>query len=158
MRFSTYALAAYFDDVMAHTNRRLAVMSSGRYTLARATDTSGSGYKGLDLEVLDAHTDRARPADTLSGGEGFLASLALALGLADAVQSAAGGYKLESVFIDEGFGSLDAESLDLAQRCIIDLQKTGRMVGLISHVEEMSSWTPARIVIRKTPRGSVILP
>ncbi len=156
MRFSTYALAAYFDEVMAHTNRRLAVMSSGRYTLARATDTSGRGYKGLDLEVLDAHTDRARPADTLSGGEGFLASLALALGLADAVQSAAGGYKLESVFIDEGFGSLDAESLELAQRCIIDLQKTGRMVGLISHVEEMSSWTTARIAIKKTPRGSVI--
>lgn len=157
LRFSTYALAAYFDDVMGHTNRRLALMSSGRYTLARATDTTGGGYKGLDLEVLDAHTDRARPADTLSGGEGFLASMALALGLADAVQSAAGGYKLESVFIDEGFGSLDAESLELAQRCIIDLQQAGRMVGLISHVEEMSSWTPARIEIKKTPRGSVIL-
>ena len=97
---------------------------------------------GLDQEVLDAHTDRARPADTLSGGEGFLASLTLALGLADAVQSAAGWYKLESVFIDEGFGSLDAESLELAQCCIIDLQQTGRMVGLISHVEEISSWTP----------------
>jgi len=156
MRFSTYALAAYFDDVMAHTNRRLALMSSGRYTLARTTDAAGRGYKGLDLEVLDAHTDRARPADTLSGGEGFLAALALALGLADAVQMAAGGYKMESVFIDEGFGSLDAESLELAQRCIIDLQQTGRMVGLISHVEEMSSWTPARIVIGKTPRGSTI--
>jgi len=158
MRFSTYALAAYFDEVMAHTNRRLALMSSGRYTLARAIDTSGRGYKGLDLEVLDAQTDRARPADTLSGGEGFLASLALALGLADAVQSAAGGFRLESVFVDEGFGSLDAESLELAQRCIIDLQKTGRMVGLISHVEEMSSWSSARIAIAKTPRGSVILP
>jgi exonuclease SbcC len=158
MRFSTYALAAYFDDVMTHTNRRLAVMSSGRYTLSRATETSGHGFKGLDLEVHDAHTDRSRPADTLSGGEGFLASLALALGLADSVQSAAGGYKLESVFIDEGFGSLDAESLELSQRCITDLQKTGRLVGLISHVEEMSSWTPARIVITKTPRGSTIQP
>jgi exonuclease SbcC len=157
MRFSTYALAAYFDEVMAHTNRRLAAMSAGRYTLARATDAAGRGFKGLDLEVLDAYTDRVRPANTLSGGEGFLAALALALGLADAVQAAAGGFKLESVFIDEGFGSLDAESLELAQRCIMDLQAAGRMVGLISHVEEMSSWTPARIRIAKTPRGSTIL-
>jgi exonuclease SbcC len=90
---------AYFDVVMAHINRRLAVMSSGRYALSRATDTAGRGYKGLDLEVLDAHTERARTADTLSGCEGFLSSLALALGIADAVQSAAGGYKMESVFI-----------------------------------------------------------
>jgi len=157
MRFSTYALAAYFDEVMVHTNRRLAVMSAGRYALARATDSSGRGFKGLDLEVYDAHTDRARPADTLSGGEGFLASLALALGLADAVQAAAGGYRLESVFIDEGFGSLDAESLELAQRCIIDLREAGRMVGLISHVEEMATWTPARIRIQKSPAGSTIL-
>ena len=113
-------------------------MSRGRYQLQRREDVADARRAaGLDLEVFDDYTGRARPASTLSGGEGFMASLSLALGLSDVVQAYAGGVQLDTLFIDEGFGSLDPESLDMAMKALIDLQQRGRMVGVISHGEEM---------------------
>ena len=130
-------------------------MSKQRYALRRALgngDLRKAG--GLDLEITDTHTGRARPVSTLSGGEGFQASLALALGLSDVVQRHAGGIRLDTVFIDEGFGSLDSEALDLALRTLEDLRQGGRLVGLISHLEEIKTRIPARLEVTPGPGGS----
>jgi DNA repair protein SbcC/Rad50 len=105
--------------------------------------------------VHDTHTSTVRPVSTLSGGESFLASLSLALGLADVVQSHAGGIRLETIFVDEGFGTLDPESLDLAIRALRDLQKGGRLVGIISHVTELKEWIDARLEVTAGRAGSV---
>jgi exonuclease SbcC len=104
--------------------------------------------------VMDAHTGVARPAATLSGGESFLASLSLALGLADVVQSHSGGIRLETMFVDEGFGTLDPDSLDLAMRALEDLQAGGRLVGIISHVVELKERVGARLEVVPGRRGS----
>ena len=104
--------------------------------------------------VYDAHTGQLRRAATLSGGESFLAALALALGLSDVIQSQAGGRRLETIFIDEGFGSLDAESLDLALGALSALRANGRLVGIISHVPELTERVNARIEVRKSRNGS----
>jgi exonuclease SbcC len=109
---------------------------------------------GLDLEVFDAHTGAARPVSTLSGGESFQASLALALGLAGVVQSHAGGLRLESIFIDEGFGSLDADALALAMDTLRDLQQGGRLIGVVSHVAELKEQITARLEVKSGRRGS----
>ena len=120
-----FVLGALLDDVTRKANIRLSVMSGGRYQLQRALGERADARKkaGLDLEVMDSYTGKARPASTLSGGETFLASLSLALGLADVVQEYAGGVRLDSMFIDEGFGSLDQETLDLRA------EDTGRTAG-----------------------------
>jgi exonuclease SbcC len=110
----------------------------------------------LELEVEDSFTGRNRPVGTLSGGESFMAALALALGLSDVVQSYAGGIRLETLFIDEGFGSLDPESLELAIRTLIDLQATGRTIGIISHVSELKDQMALRIDVNASKRGSSI--
>jgi exonuclease SbcC len=109
---------------------------------------------GLDLEVFDHDTGTTRPANTLSGGEGFLASLSLALGLADVVQSRAGGIQLDTLFVDEGFGTLDPESLDFAIRTLLDLQQAGRLVGIISHVTELRERIDVRLEVRPGVAGS----
>ncbi|HYA38261.1 MAG TPA: SbcC/MukB-like Walker B domain-containing protein, partial [Candidatus Methylomirabilis sp.] len=126
-----------------------------RFDLQRATerlDQRAAG--GLDLLVYDAYTGTTRPVQTLSGGESFLASLSLAMGLADVVQSYAGGIRLETIFIDEGFGSLDPETLELAFQALGELLKSGRLVGIISHVAELTEWIPARIEVTKDKNGS----
>ena len=115
---------------------------------------AGRRGAGLDLEVFDEYTGRSRPASTLSGGEGFMASLSLALGLSDVVQAYAGGVQLDTLFIDEGFGSLDLESLDMAMKALIDLQERGRTVGVISHVEEMKQQIDVAIEVVPGLRGS----
>ena len=104
--------------------------------------------------VEDSHTGKSRPVETLSGGESFQAALLLALGLADVVQSYSGGIRMDTMFVDEGFGSLDTESLDLAMNTLIDLQKGGRMVGVISHVAEMKSCIDVQLVVKSGPEGS----
>ncbi|GLH70497.1 hypothetical protein GETHPA_20300 [Geothrix rubra] len=153
--FERYVQGALLDEVLASASERLRRMSKQRYALRRA---AGSGdlrkAGGLDLEITDTHTGRARPVSTLSGGEGFQASLALALGLSDVVQRHAGGIRLDTVFIDEGFGSLDPEALDLALRTLEDLQQGGRLVGLISHLEEIKARISARLEVVPGPGGS----
>lgn len=151
-----YVLATLFEEVLAATSLRLAVMSRGRYELRRrsqVTDQRSAG--GLDLEVFDQYTGLQRPVSTLSGGESFMASLALALGLSDVVQSHAGGIHLDAIFVDEGFGTLDAEALEWAIRALKDLQRTGRLVGIISHVSELRDWIDARLELRREGSGSV---
>jgi exonuclease SbcC len=136
--FERYVLAAYFDEIISAANLRLVKMTGSRYLLKRKEDKSkGRAQQGLELEVFDNYTGKARHVKTLSGGEGFKASLALALGLADVVQSYSGGISLDTLFVDEGFGSLDPESLDSAIECLIEIQRTGRLVGVISHVPEL---------------------
>ncbi|QUN04661.1 SMC family ATPase [Shewanella yunxiaonensis] len=152
-----FVLSVLLDDVLLEASERLALMSKGRYRLLRKEDRAkGNKASGLELEVEDAYSSRVRPVATLSGGESFMAALALALGLSDVVQAYAGGIRLDTLFIDEGFGSLDQDSLELAIRTLIDLQSTGRMIGVISHVSEMKEQITTRIDIAKQVRGSHI--
>lgn len=153
--FQRFVLAALLDDVLFAATERLRIMSNGRYGLQRVTvRTDRRTSFGLDLEVEDAYTGTARPVSTLSGGESFLASLSLALGLADVVQAYAGGIHLDTIFVDEGFGSLDPEALDLAFRALVDLQSSGRLVGIISHVPELRERIDTRLEITTDRRGS----
>lgn len=155
LTFQRYVLAALLDDVLRAASLRLSTMSRGRYQLQRREDVADARRAaGLDLEVFDEYTGRTRPASTLSGGEGFMASLSLALGLSDVVQAYAGGVQLDTLFIDEGFGSLDPESLDMAMKALIDLQQRGRTVGVISHVEEMKQQIDVTIEVVQGVRGS----
>lgn len=155
LTFQRFVLGALLDDVLVAATRRLQLMSHGRYQLQRTMDRARSNAAGgLDLEVFDTYTGVARGVATLSGGETFLASLSLALGLADVVQSYSGGIYLDTIFIDEGFGTLDPESLDFAIRALIDLQKGGRLVGIISHVPELKEIIDARLEISAGEKGS----
>jgi exonuclease SbcC len=155
MSFQRYVLATLLEEVLAATTTRLRIMSRGRYEMRRKIEpVNQRAAAGLDLEIFDHYTGTARAAGTLSGGESFLASLALALGLSDVVQSYAGGIRLDAIFVDEGFGTLDPESLDFAIRALKDLQQAGRLVGIISHVTELKEWIDARLVLSATQGGS----
>ncbi|MDR1315951.1 MAG: AAA family ATPase [Spirochaetales bacterium] len=154
--FDSWLLARYLSEVAAYASRRLERMSESRYSLL--LDSGGEsprGRRGLELAVFDAYTGKTRPCATLSGGESFMASISLALGLADSIQARSGGVRLDAVFIDEGFGSLDETSLDKALG-ILDELRDHRMVALISHVAEMKSRIPCRIEIEKSGGGSEI--
>ena len=155
MSFQRYVLATLLEEVLAATTTRLRIMSRGRYEMRRKIEpVNQRAAAGLDLEIFDHYTGMSRAAGTLSGGESFLASLALALGLSDVVQSYAGGIRLDAIFVDEGFGTLDPESLDFAIRALKDLQQAGRLVGIISHVAELKEWIDARLVLSATQSGS----
>jgi exonuclease SbcC len=154
MDLETFVLAAELEQIVAAANLRLEDMSSGRYRL-KHTDAlaARNAASGLGLEIVDAFTGQARPAQSLSGGETFLASLALALGLAEVVTSRAGGIRLDTLFIDEGFGSLDPETLELAMRTLDELRQGGRTVGVISHVEAMKEQLPAQLLVEAAGHG-----
>ena len=152
-----FVLGVLLDDVLIQASQRLSLMSKGRYQLVRKTDGfKGAAGRGLDLSVEDGYTGKARDVATLSGGESFMAALALALGLSDVVQSYSGGIRLDTLFIDEGFGSLDPESLDLAIQTLVDLQQSGRMIGIISHVSELKEQMSQRIDVFSSRVGSTI--
>lgn len=151
--FQTYVLHSLLDDVMEMANQRLLIMSRGQYELHAGQRQRANQQGGLDMEIFDHYSGYVRPLATLSGGESFLASLALALGLADVVQACAGGVRLDTMFIDEGFGTLDSETLDVALKALFELQKSGRLIGIISHVEELRSRIPARLEVTKTKSG-----
>ena len=153
--FQSYVLGAFLDDVLVAASERLRLMSKNRYALDRTEERSGRRQSaGLDLVVYDAWTGVARAVSTLSGGEKFMASLSLALGLAEVVQAFAGGIRLETVFVDEGFGSLDDESLDLAMASLEGLKAGGRLVGIISHVSELQERGYAQLVVSTGKSGS----
>ncbi len=155
LSFQRYVLATLLEEVLAAATLRLRAMSRGRYALLRRPDpTDARSAGGLELDVADEHTGTTRPVHTLSGGESFLASLALALGLADVVQARSGGVRLDALFVDEGFGTLDPEALEMAIRTLKDLQAAGRLVGIISHVAELKEWIPTRLELRASPAGS----
>lgn len=158
MDLETFVLAAELEEIVAAANVRLAEMSSGRYTLHHSDARAARGRaSGLGIDVLDAHTGRLRPPQSLSGGETFLASLALALGLGEVVTARAGGIRLDTLFVDEGFGSLDPETLELALRTLDDLRTGGRTVGVISHVEAMKEQLPAQLQVASTPEGPSVI-
>ena len=153
--FERFIQSSLFEDVLIRANERLGLMSNNRYELYRSDNRESlAAQSGLDMEVLDTYTGKKRHVRTLSGGEGFMASLSLALGLADVVQSYAGGISLDTIFIDEGFGTLDTESLDAAIKTLIDLQQSGRLVGIISHVPELKERIGARLEVTTTQNGS----
>ncbi|MEH0670213.1 SMC family ATPase [Vibrio owensii] len=152
-----FVLGVLLDDVLIQASQRLSLMSKGRYILARKTEGfKGAAGRGLDLVIEDSYTGKTRDVATLSGGESFMAALALALGLSDVVQSYSGGIRLDTLFIDEGFGSLDPESLDLAIQTLVDLQQTGRMIGVISHVSELKEQMAQRIDVEPSRLGSTV--
>ena len=152
--FERYVLGAILEEVLSAANLRLHDMSRGRYRLERSLEEGGRGARGLDIAVFDAYTGASRPANTLSGGETFLASLGLSMGLADVIQSYAGGIHLDTMFIDEGFGTLDPDTLDVAMETLVALQSQGRLVGIISHVPELQQQIGAHLVVTKTDEGS----
>ncbi|WP_299445043.1 SMC family ATPase [uncultured Phycicoccus sp.] len=157
MRLSSFVLAARLEKVATLANERLAVMGAGRYVLEHTDERAARGARsGLGLRVLDQWTGRARDTASLSGGETFMASLALALGLADAVREESGGLDLGTLFIDEGFGSLDDESLEQVLTVLDGLREGGRAVGVVSHVADLRARIPHQIVVTKGAAGSSV--
>lgn len=152
-----FVLGVLLDDVLIQASERLVRMSRGRYQLVRREDPSkGNKASGLELDVADTYTGKSRSVATLSGGESFMAALALALGLSDVVQAYAGGIQLDTLFIDEGFGSLDQDALDQAIAMLSELQMGGRMIGIISHVSELKEQMPVRVEVRASRFGSSV--
>lgn len=150
IELETYVQMAYFDRILIRANRRLLTMSSGQYELKRAEGSSNlKGKAGLELCVIDHYNATERSVKTLSGGETFEASLSLALGLSDEIQSYAGGIQMDSMFVDEGFGSLDEEALSQAMKALIHLTEGNRLVGVISHVSELKEQIDQKLVITK---------
>lgn len=158
MNLETFVLAAELEEIVAAANLRLHDMSDGRYQLRHSDALAARGAaSGLGIVVFDAFTGQTRPAKSLSGGETFLSSLALALGLAEVVTARAGGIRLDTLFIDEGFGSLDADTLETAMRTLDELRQGGRTVGVISHVEAMQEQIPAQLSVRTVPDGHSVI-
>ncbi len=150
----TYIQMTYFDRIIRRANLRFLVMSGGQYELKRRREASGSrSQSGLELDVIDHYNGTERSVRTLSGGESFQASLSLALGLSDEVQSSAGGIRLDTMFVDEGFGSLDEESLQQAVRALSSLTEGNRLVGIISHVGELKEKIDRQILVKKDREG-----
>ena len=149
--FETYIQMSYFDRILRRANIRLQKMTGGQYDLVRRETSLNQqrGQVGLDIDVLDHYNGTTRPVNSLSGGEQFKASLALALGLSDEIQSSAGGVRLDTMFVDEGFGSLDGESLQLAVATLQDLTEGNRLVGIISHVEDLKTKIDKQIIVEK---------
>ena len=155
--FEQYVQAFYFEQVIYEANLRLKKMSGGRYALKRRTEAENKrSVTGLDLEIMDYFTGKARSVKSLSGGESFKAALSLALGLSDVIQGYAGGVVVETMFVDEGFGSLDKDSLEQAVAMLKELATDNRIVGIISHVEELKECIEKKILLTKSNRGSSI--
>ncbi|MCD8083298.1 MAG: hypothetical protein LUE86_07320 [Clostridiales bacterium] len=150
IELETYVQMAYFDRILRRANLRLMTMSSGQYELKRQENGANRREKaGLDLNVIDHYNGTERSVKTLSGGESFEAALSLALGLSDEIQSAAGGIRLDAMFVDEGFGSLDEDALNQALRALSTLADGNRLIGIISHVGELKERIEHKIIVTK---------
>ena len=157
MRLSSFVLAARLEKVVALANERLTTMDSGRYLLEHSdAKVAGGGRGGLDLRILDQWTGRTRETASLSGGESFMVSLALALGLADAVREESGGFDLGTLFVDEGFGTLDEEALEHVMGVLDGLREGGRAVGVVSHVPELRTRITHQVIVDKSTSGSTV--
>ncbi len=156
LSFERFVLSTFLDEILLQANMRLDQMTDHRYQLIRSEELAKRGAQsGLDLEVLDHYTGKKRSVKTLSGGEGFKAALSLALGMADIVQAHAGGVQLDTLFIDEGFGTLDEVSLEQAIKCLKELQQDHRVIGVISHVAQLKEEIKAKLVVEASHTGSV---
>ena len=154
IQLETYVQQQLFDRILVRANTRFRVMSSGQYDLVRRKEYQKNQQSGLDLDVVDHYNGTTRSVSTLSGGESFMASLSLALGLSDEIQESAGGVQLDALFVDEGFGSLDEETLDQAMKAIQTLAEDGgRIVGIISHVTELQNRIDRQLLVRKMKSG-----
>ena len=154
VKLETYVQMTYFDRIIDRANTRLMIMTGGQYELKRREEaTSKTSQSGLDLDVVDHYNGSLRSVKSLSGGESFMASLSLALGLSDEIQSSAGGIKLDTMFVDEGFGSLDGESLQQAMQALASLSSGNRLVGIISHVTELKERIDKQIIVTKEKTG-----
>ena len=150
----TYIQAAFLDRITARANTRLMNMTSAQYELKRRTEGNDRKTQaGLELDIIDHYNGTVRNVKTLSGGESFKAALALALGISDEIQSSSGGIRLDSMFVDEGFGSLDADSLEKAIGELVKLTDGNRLVGIISHVGELKERIDKKIVVKKAKTG-----
>ena len=157
MRLSTFVLAARLERIVELANERLVDMADGRYELGHDDSGARGGRRGgLGLLVRDLWTGRVRPTSSLSGGESFTAALALALGLADAIREESGGREVGTLFVDEGFGTLDQDSLEQVLDVLDGLRDGGRIVGVVSHVGEMRTRIPAQVIVHKTQHGSTL--
>ena len=157
IRLETYVQMMYFDRIIQRANTRLLAMTNGQYELLRRKQSGqNQSQTGLDLDVLDHYNGSTRSVKSLSGGESFKASLALALGLSDEIQCSAGGIELDTMFIDEGFGSLDDDSLESAIKVLVGMTGTDRLVGIISHVEKLKEKIDKKIVVRKSRRSETL--
>ena len=156
LTLATYVLVRRFEDVVAAANDRLVVMSDGRFELQRSDEREDvrTRRQGLSMRVVDHQTETARDPRTLSGGETFYVSLCLALGMADVVTAEAGGIDLGTLFVDEGFGSLDPHTLDAVLAELGRLRAGGRVVGVVSHVEALKQSIAERVEVRRLPDGS----
>lgn len=152
--FETYVQMSGFDGIIRAANRRLLLMSGGQYQLFRHEDAQAKGNIALNLDILDHYTGKKRPVNSLSGGESFMASLSLALGLSDLVTANVGGIRIDTLFIDEGFGTLDEKSLQDAIAMLQELSNSNKLIGIISHREELKQEIAKKIQINKTNRGS----
>ena len=150
----TFVQMTQFDRILARSNTRLMMMSRGQYELLRREEAENKqSHSGLDLDVLDHYNGTRRSVKSLSGGESFQASLSLALGLSEEIQSAAGGIQMDTMFIDEGFGALDEEALEQAIRALSGISSQNRLVGIISHVAELKDQVEKQILVKKDRTG-----
>lgn len=157
LAFEQYVQASYFNQILIEANKRLKIMTNSRFELLRKEDAENlRSQTGLEIDVLDHYTGRIRSVKSLSGGESFKASLSLALGLSDVIQSYAGGVEIDTLFIDEGFGALDVESLEQAIQTLVGLAAGNRLVGIISHVNELKERIDRQIIIKKSNSGSAV--
>jgi len=155
--FEQYVLVGYFEEILRAANLRFSRMTGGRYEMWRMEEASdGRSKDSLEIEVMDYYTGKRRSVKTLSGGESFKASLSLALGLRDVIQATSGGIQVDAMFVDEGFGALDSESLDQACETLQSLAEPGQMIGIISHVQELRERIHRQILVEKTNQGSRI--
>ena len=155
--FEQYVLAGYFEEILRAANLRFRRMTSGRYEMSRVDQVGDGRIKdNLEIQVMDYYTGKYRSVRTLSGGESFKASLSLALGMSDVIQAMSGGVQVDALFIDEGFGSLDSESLDQACETLMSLVEKNRLIGIISHVPELRERIETQLVVERTPSGSTV--
>ena len=157
IEFETYVQTAFFDRILRRANLRLMTMSSGQYELKRQAAGENKKEKaGLELNVIDHYNGSERSVKTLSGGESFMAALAMALGMADVIQSTAGKVNIDAMFVDEGFGSLDESSRMKAIRILKELAGDRRLVGIISHVTELKEQIDRKLLVTKNDKGSFV--
>ena len=154
IKLETYIQMTYFDRIIAHANKRLLIMSDMQYELVRRKQAADlRSQTGLELDVIDHYNGGQRSVKSLSGGESFQASLALALGLSDEVRLSAGGIKIDSMFVDEGFGTLDSDALQKAFKALSGITEGNRLVGIISHVDLLKEKIDKQIVVKKERTG-----
>ncbi|MBS1348206.1 MAG: SMC family ATPase, partial [Firmicutes bacterium] len=156
LSFERYIQAVYFQQIITEANKRLLMMTDGQYQLLRREEGYGNSQMGLDLDILDHLTGKKRDVRTLSGGESFHASLAMALGLSDIIQRYSGGVQMDTMFIDEGFGSLDSDSLEKAINILNQLSGNNRLIGIISHVSELRERIDRQLIVSKSAVGSTV--